>query len=93
MITRKALIAAFETIMSDSTIKTVTVFCPNRPAVPTFRMQRVRVTAEYNGKRNGGYRVTVGRMNYAERKYVERQISKTRRTPKIWIVYKKKGKK
>jgi hypothetical protein len=92
MVTRKAIVAAFETIFGDATIKTVTVFCPSRPNVPTFKMQRVRVTAEYNGKRNGGYRVTVGRMNYAERQYVARQISKTRRTPRIWIVYKKRSK-
>ena len=92
MITRKALVAAFETIMSDNTIKTVTVFCPNRPTVSVLKMQRVRVTAEYNGKHNGGYRVTVGRTNYAERQYVQRQIAKTHRTPRIWIKYKKKDK-
>lgn len=85
MITRKAIIAAFETITGDKSVKSVTIFCPDRPRVSTFKMQRVRVTRE--AKNPTGYRVQLGRMNYAERRYVEQQISKTHQTPRVWVRY------
>jgi hypothetical protein len=90
MVTRKAIAAAFEIIVGDPTVKTVTVFCPNRPAVRTFKMCRVRVTRD--GRSKDGYRVQLGRINYAERRYVEKHISRWLATPKVWIQYKPKKK-
>jgi len=89
MVTRKAIAAAFEVIVGDPTVKTVTVFCPTS-TTSVFRMSRVRVTR--NTKSKDSYSVTLGRMNYAERAYVEKHISSKLKTPKVWIVYKKGSK-
>jgi hypothetical protein len=87
MITRKAITTAFEVITEDRNVKTITVFCPNRPSVSVFRMQRVRVTRV--AKHDNSYRVELGRLNYAELKYVESQISKKLRVPTMFITYRK----
>lgn len=89
MITRKAIVGAFEVMQEYAEAKTVVVFCPNRPNVSVFKMQRVRITRY--GRTKTDFRVQLGRVNYAERQYIARQISKTHRTPKVWII-RKKGK-
>jgi hypothetical protein len=86
MVTRKAIVAAFEAIVNDPKTKTAVVFCPDRPAVPTFKMNRVRVTRVGNDKSGQHFRVALGRINYAERQFIARHISKTHKTPKVWIV-------
>lgn len=83
MITRKAINAAFEIITNDKAVKTVTMFCPNRPHVSTFKMERVRVTRI--GKSKQSFAVTFGRINYAERQFVQKHISKNVVTPSYWI--------
>ena len=90
MITRKAILAAFEVITNDNTIKTVTYFVDT--TAQFNRMERVRVTRISKGRTGQDFRVQFGRCNYAERKYVKKFARRGERIPKLWIVLKKRKK-
>lgn len=86
MVTRKAIVNAFEIIILNEDIKSVTTFCSSKKT-PLSRTCRVRVTRDK--KSPDSYRVTLGRMNYAEREYVKRGGFKLpNKLPKLWIVWK-----
>jgi hypothetical protein len=78
MITRKAIATAFECILTQDNLKSVTVFC-SRKDLPLMKTERVTVT------RSGryGFAVRVGRLNYAHRQF----IKKERTLPKILFGY------
>ena len=94
MVTRKSIVTAFETIIPDKGMKSITVFCSAKN-IPLMKTERVRVTRL--AKSPHDYRVTLGRMNYAEREFVKRERFAERKTlPKVlmaWMPKKKTAKK
>lgn len=88
MVTRKAILAAMETIILDKEMKSITIFCSSK-RVPLMRTERVRVTRLKRSPND--FRVTLGRMNYVERAYAKRE-AEMKRLPKIlasWLPKKK----
>lgn len=79
MVTRKAIAAAFETIIPNKEMKSITIFCSAKN-ISLLKTQRVRVTRV--AKSSNNYRVTLGRMNYAEREYAKRE-AEMKRLPRI----------
>lgn len=90
MVSRKAITTAFEIIIADRTMKTITVFCLSK-RVPLMKTCRVRVTRMKRSPDE--YRVTLGRMNYAEREFMKRETV-AKRSPKLMATWfpKKKAK-
>jgi hypothetical protein len=85
MVTRKAIVNAFE-IITNTDIKSVTVFCSAKN-IPLSKTCRVRVTRDK--KSPDSYRVTLGRMNYAERQYVmDGGFKAPNKLPKLLIAWK-----
>lgn len=90
MVTRKAIVTAFETIVLDKEMKSITVFCGAKN-IPLLKTERVRVTRLKRSPKD--FRVTLGRMNYVERAYAQREAA-AKRTPKVMMTWtaKKKAK-
>lgn len=94
MISRKAITTAFETIIPDRKMKSITVFCSAKN-IPLMKTSRVRVTRM--AKSPDDYRVTLGRMNYQERAFIKRErFAERKALPKVlmsWQPTKKTAKK
>jgi hypothetical protein len=83
MITRKAIATAFECILTQDNLKSVTVFCSAKK-IPLMKTERVTVT------RSGahGFYCRVGRMNYQHRHFIKKERFAERKTlPKILFRY------
>lgn len=81
MVTRKAILGAFEIIVNDKTVRSVSMFVDlDRPF---NQIERVRVTRVFRGKQE--FRVMLGRCNYAEREYLKSPSRKGKPLPKVMI--------
>ncbi len=81
MITRKAILAAFELIADDKSVRTVTVFCD--VTVLLSKIERVRITRIHRGKQD--FRVQLGKPNYAERDFIRKQARVGKIKDKIMV--------
>lgn len=82
MVTRKAILAAFELIVNDKDVKTVTYYVD--PKLLFNRIERVRITRVRKGEQD--FRVQMGKCNYAELKRVKTASHNGEPLPKTWIV-------
>lgn len=83
MITRKAILAAFELITNDKSVKTAVVFIHNKDTIFS-RIERVRITRSH--KNHQHFTVTFGRCNYAEREFLKKPLrDATGPIPKVMI--------
>ena len=69
MVTRKAITGAFELIINEKNVKTVTLFV-NAPLIRNI--SRVRITRVHKGQQD--FRVQLGLPNFAEKRILMRRL-------------------
>ncbi len=81
MITRRAILSAFEVITNDKEVRSVTIFVGLEK--PFCQIERVRATRVFKGKQE--FRVMFGRCNYTEREFLKNASKKSKKLPKVMI--------